>query len=75
MTFEDRELLLREMTDRHNGHTQAFWTEWDDRYSKNTDGFHDTTDRAYDSNPELLRIHDSIPIKEEAQNATLTIPH
>ena len=42
LTFEDRELLLRETADRHYGHTQAFWTEWEVRYPKNTDRFRDT---------------------------------
>ena len=62
MTLEDRELLLEEMRERHNGQKKAFWAEWDRRYSENTDGGRDLTDSAYDLHPGLLRIHDSIPI-------------
>ena len=62
MTLEDRELLLEGMAQRHGGHTQAFLAEWDRRYSENTDGVRDITDIAYDLDPGLLRIHDSIPI-------------
>ena len=35
MTLEDRELLLEEMRERHNGQTKAFWAEWDRRKKRN----------------------------------------
>ena len=51
MTVKERNQLINDMVERHGGHTDAFWAEWDRRHENNEDGFRDITKKILQEHP------------------------